>query len=258
MANITKKHRQERRGLTQKEEDFCVYYVKNGGAAKAFLAAYGRGKRKDTTVARMANTLLNKPKLIKRIDELKAKVTKQAEFGIADVFNRWVQIAIADPADIVRLRRTCCRHCYGINHEYQYTEREFALEQAEAIAKKKEPPQRPLGGFNFNATLKPVPTCTVCYGEGVESVYVEDTRSLTGPAKHLYAGIKQTRDGLQILMRDQDEALRNIAKYLGMFKNTIELTGKNGLPVATISGPSMNAVDAAKIYQQIMSGDYQT
>jgi hypothetical protein len=61
---------------------------------------------------------------------------------------------------------------------------------------------------------------------------VEETRKLKGSARRLYGGLKQDKDGrIQVLMRDQDAALNNIAKYLGMVVDKRELSGPNGQPV---------------------------
>jgi phage terminase small subunit len=34
-------------------------------------------------------------------------------------------IAVADPRELIEYRRTCCRHCWGLEHEYQRTTREI-------------------------------------------------------------------------------------------------------------------------------------
>ena len=61
--------------------------------------------------------------------------------------------------------------------------------------------------------------------------FPKDTRHLSEGARRLYAGIKVTKDGIEIKMRDQDAALVNIAKHLGMFVNKHEQSGSDGDPV---------------------------
>jgi phage terminase small subunit len=62
-------------------------------------------------------------------------------------------------------------------------------------------------------------------------VHAADTRTLSPKAKLLYAGVKQTRDGFEIKMRDQDKAMENVAKHLGMFVEKHEHTGADGGPI---------------------------
>ena len=42
----------------------------------------------------------------------------------------------------------------------------------------------------------------------------------------LYAGVKQTREGLEIKMHDQQKALENAARHLGMFQDKLEVTSR--------------------------------
>ncbi len=54
-------------------------------------------------------------------------------------------------------------------------------------------------------------------------MHVHDTRSLQGAARRLYAGLKQGKDGLQVLMADREKALENVARHLGMFNDKLEV-----------------------------------
>ena len=55
---------------------------------------------------------------------------------------------------------------------------------------------------------------------------------MKGNSRKLFAGIKKTKDGIEIKTRDQSEALANIAKFLGMNVERKELSGPGGGPVA--------------------------
>jgi hypothetical protein len=72
----------------------------------------------------------------------------------------------------------------------------MALDEALAAG---EPAPEFAGGIGYNATLEPHPDCPECFGRGVESVIVTDTRKLTGKAAKLYAGAQQTKDGVKAL-----------------------------------------------------------
>jgi phage terminase small subunit len=65
--------------------------------------------------------------------------------------------------------------------------------------------------------------------------YFAATELLTGSAKKLFVGVKRTRDGMEVKLRDQDAALHNLARYLGMFIERKEITGANGQPIAIAS-----------------------
>lgn len=47
------------------------------------------------------------------------------------------------------------------------------------------------------------------------------------------AEVAQTRDGLKIKFHDKRAALVDIGRHLGMFKEKVEITGKDGQPVQT-------------------------
>jgi len=162
--------------------------------------------------------------------------SKRTEISADRVLQHWWDIATADPNDIVHLRRVCCRHCYGIDHKYQWwDEKEYraAVQAAELSANGEEQPVIPsdYGGYGFNRLLPPHKECPFCSGEGIPEVHIEDTCNLGPKAKLLYAGIKQTQAGIEVKFRDQDKAMENVAKHLGMFVEKHEHTGTGGGPI---------------------------
>ncbi|WP_192951275.1 hypothetical protein [Pantoea vagans] len=44
-------------------------------------------------------------------------------------------------------------------------------------------------------------------------VYLADTCDITGPSRRLIAGVKKAKFGIEIMMRDQDTALKNLAAF---------------------------------------------
>lgn len=92
------------------------------------------------------------------------------------------------------------------------------------------------GGYGFDATLSPHADCPECHGEGFGEVHALDTRNLNGPAKLLYAGAKQTSQGIEVKLHDQAKALENVAKHLGMFKADIEIGGNLTINVVKRGG----------------------
>lgn len=238
--------------LTIKQEAFSVEYVRCGNASDAYRFAYNAEKMKSVTINRKAAELMDNGGVAARIAELRAIVAKKAEFTLLDVLRHWVEIATANPADLVQLRRECCRHCYGINHEYHWGEMEYALACAKMIDASKRAPDAP-GGFGFTPNREPNAHCPMCYGKGIEIVHAADTRTLRGAAARLYGGLKQTRTGVEIIFRSQNDALKEIAKFYGMGKDGAIPGNPRVLP--KISEVTNDPVQAARIYQEIIMGN---
>lgn len=243
----------QRHQLTVRQEKFCIEYAKSREPGQAYRAAYNAENSSARTISTRAAELLTHSGVAARVNQLIDKAAQKCEFEVADVLKHWVAIATADPAEIMQLRRSCCRYCYGLDHEYQWsTEIEYARARAKAIQNGKERPSS-AGGFGFNATAEAAASCPNCFGLGEEQIWIEDTRKLKGGAKLLYAGVRKTNSGIQVLTRSQDDALFNIAKFLGMFKERVEVSTKNENPILTISAVTNDPVEASKIYQKIMN-----
>jgi len=146
----------------------------------------------------MACLNLRNPDVIKAIDDRRDQLAAAAGITKEFVLREWAAIASADPNDLVRVVVKRCKHCWLM-------------------------PDKDL----------PVnPDCDHCEGLGIRTILLKDSASLNGPARRLFAGAKQTKDGIEVKMRDQSEALRNIADYLGMQnKSKGELTGPGGGPI---------------------------
>lgn len=164
--------------------------------------------------------MLARPRVAAKIAKAMAAQAKRTAITADAVLARLWSIATADPRELIEYRRTCCRHCHGADFGYQRTPAEMARERAKweaAQTKKSKEEFDEQGGVGYNGTLPPHPDCPECFGEGVERVYVHDTRHLSPAALALYAGVKTTKDGLEVKMHDQAAALVNVGKHLGMF-----------------------------------------
>jgi hypothetical protein len=194
-------------------------YCKDFNATQAGI----RAGYSEKTAGSQAHDLLKNPEIRAAIEERKAQLADLAEIDAAWVLRQWKQIATADPNEIMQLRRRCCRHCYGFGHAYQWTEGEYLAAVNKAVDAGKPAPDG-MGGFGFDLNAEPNPCCPECGGLGQEILQVNDTRKLKGAAKRLYAGVQKTKDGLKIITRDQDAALANISRYLGMSKDQVNIT----------------------------------
>lgn len=156
------------------------------------------------------------------------------------VLQRYWMIATANPNELTQLRRTCCRHCYGIDHAFQWKD-EAEFENAKAreamAAKQEERPPRDItdeGGYGFDSSLSPHAKCPECHGDGHLSTYFQDTRNLSPAALALFAGVKQSKEGLEVKMHDQKAALDQIARHLGMFNDKLTLKGDEQNPLQVL------------------------
>jgi phage terminase small subunit len=221
--------------LTPKQEMFVKEYLVDLNATQAAIRA-GYNKK---TAKEIGAENLTKPNIKAEIDKAILKRSERTEIKADDVLRHWHDIATADPNELIHVRRICCRHCYGVGFQYQWRdteEYEQAVERIQNAQKdSEEPVQAPsdAGGYGYHKLREPNPQCPYCWGEGHMEVHAADTRTLSPKAKLLYAGVKQTRDGFEIKMRDQDKAMENVAKHLGMFVEKHEHTGADGGPIQT-------------------------
>lgn len=212
--------------LTAKHKKFADEYLIDLNAT----AAYGRAgyKAKGNAAEVNASRLLSNAKVQEYIQQRMKDRAKRTEITQDRVLEYWWTIATADPNELIYHRRVCCRHCFGVDHEYQWTDAEEYERAviAAKTAKGKLPIPNNYGGYGFDQTIRPHPKCPKCKGEGYGDVQATDTRDLSPQARALYAGVKQSTTGLEVKMRDQDKALENVARHLGMFNDKLKLEGE--------------------------------
>lgn len=241
---------------------FVEEYVKDRNGAQAVIrAGYTQNARSASVTA---TRLLAEPNIMELVDAEMARVSQEARVEAADVLRDWLALATADPCKVVKVRRLNCRHCWGEGHAYQWTAQEYAQAcdaALDAPTKSKAKPKLPdcSGGLGYNRAADPNPDCPECGGEGVVDVFCADLDTLTGPERKLIQSVKQTPGGgIEVKLRDQDAALSNLARYLGLLIEKRELTGKNGKPLLTASVPLELPTDAsalAALYAQIVGSD---
>jgi len=212
--------------LNDRQTRFAQEYCKDFNATQAAI----RAGYSEKTAGQLGHELLKNVEIAQRIEERKEELAAIAEVDAAWVLRQWKQIATADANELTQLRRVNCRHCNGFGFQYQWTESEYARKVDEAVDRGKPAPDG-MGGFGFDVNAEPNPDCPECGGLGQELIHIADTRKLKGSARRLYAGVKKTKEGLQIITRDQDTALANISRYLGMLVDRKEISGPNGGPV---------------------------
>lgn len=192
--------------LTEKEKLFVSFFLECRDKYEAYSkAGYTGGPRN-------ARILYRKPSIAKAINQGIEQLAGQAILNAQDILRHWHEIAIADPGEVSQMRRLCCRYCWGENFLYQWRDiDEFDKAAAKASTDGKPAPE--YGGLGFMPNDDPNPECPRCAGEGIEDVFLTDTRDLVGPARRLIAGVKKTKFGIEVMTRDQDAALKNLAAF---------------------------------------------
>jgi phage terminase small subunit len=216
--------------LSAKVKLFCnEYLIDMNGKQAAIRSGYS-----EKTAEVQASRLLSNVKVQDYIAIRMKKREERTEITQDMVLARWWKIATADPRKLVAYHRCACRYCYGKDHVYQWIdEAEFIKEYEAAASFAESNPDEPgdipdnKGGYGFNPTVTPHANCPKCFGRGHGEVAAQDTRELDDQTALLYAGVKQTKEGLEIKMQDQGAALENVAKHLGMFIDRKEIRTGN-------------------------------
>lgn len=248
--------------LTAQKQAFAEHYAAHRDGPGAYRHAYNvRAGTTDKSVSNAASKLLADPEIMATVEQIAtaAVATAPVTFDVAAALTRWLEIASADPDELIGLRVGCCRHCYGAGGLYQWHEVEYLarLDEAERLQRNGDLQAQlpdPAGGFGYDHTAAPNPSCWKCRGEGVERVVARDTSKLTASSKLLYGGVKQKRDGVEIIIADRQKALENACRIIGAFSDRLKLDGSIGVMAAVLK---LEATDdpqaAARAYQELMA-----
>lgn len=210
--------------LTPTEERFVEEYLIDLNGTQAYMRAYPTAKATSARV--QACRLLADPNIADAIAAAKAARSKATAITSEEALQHVWGIATADTRELVEYRIGCCRHCWGENYRYQRTAGEFERDEVE-LAKANERAVEsnktvlafdPKGGIGFDKRIAPNRECPECFGEGVGRTVFKDTARLSPGAAALYAGVKETKDGLQVLTHNKGEALEKVFKHLGLYE----------------------------------------
>lgn len=201
--------------LTDKQQRFVDEYMVDLNATQAAIRA---GYSPDTAGA-IGHENLKKPEIQSALAA--ARKSQQERTGVnADrvVLEAW-HILTADARELVELKTGCCRHCYGEGHKFQRTVGEMNREREVWIDKGNEPSAfDEQGGIGFNPLLTPHPECPECGGDGHARVVLKDSRQYSPQAKAIYAGAKEGKYGIEVLMHDKGAAMEKLFKHLGLYE----------------------------------------
>lgn len=84
--------------LTDKQKEFCLYYIKYFNATKAYQKAYGCAY---TTARTNGSALLANTNISEEIDRLKSEQAFELKLDARDILQKYIDIAFADITDFV-------------------------------------------------------------------------------------------------------------------------------------------------------------
>lgn len=219
-------------------------------AWRAYQRVYRVTNQKTCEAA--ASRLLSLVKVQRAIMAGEEARLKRVEYSQDQMFNRLHQMLAADVNEIVEHRRENCRHCHGIDFLYQWideAEHEKICDEIDRSLQDGQMPQYPSseGGFGFNSHQEPHPDCPNCGGDGYGRTHIHDTRYLSPGARMLYAGVKQTKEGIEAKVNDQLAVARLMMQHMGMLDPKLTLKGDSENPLvalfAQLAGNTLKPVD---------------
>jgi hypothetical protein len=199
-------------GLTEKEALFAWGCVKTNSRIGGYRFAGYSDTNKNTAYVE-ASRLYRKPKIARAIRELKNRMRKRYTADLDEIVDQLVAITKADPNALTQYRRLNCRYCWGENHLYQWRDiQEFDRAAEKNMKDGKAEPE--YGGLGFIENADPNPDCPRCYGEGSGDIFISDTRDLDGPDRQFLLGVKQTKNGIEVITEDKKAARQMLIQLI--------------------------------------------
>lgn len=243
--------------LTPKQQMFIKEYLVDLNATQAAI----RAGYSEKSAKQIGEQNLSKHDIAAAIQVEMAKRAENTGITAEKVLQELWNIALTDAGELVEHKVGCCRHCWGVDFKYQRTPNEYerALNSFTAAHRawetgndayrqaNLEPVFNEAGGIGFNATRAPNPECPECFGEGVGRVIIKDTSNVPSHVKSLFAGVKQTQNGIEIKMHPKDRALEMLGRHLKLFTDQVKHTGDVNNPVALL----LQQIPAASSFQPI-------
>lgn len=254
--------------LTPKQEAFCYALVETGNRALAYRRAY------DIPVNTKPAWIWKESSLLAQAPHVRAKIAQLMEAAASKtVANKaqlikflWDRIHV-DRRELINHVRRCCRHCFGVNGQYQWTdEMEYAqaVQQAhndnmllDEAARKELPTDE--GGYGFDPHKEPSVTCAhpACMGDGFGKTVIVDTTKLQGAAATVYEGVKETKNGIELIMASVKDDIAMLSKLLGWSIDKVEgslNTNPGALPDEAYNIPSTaTPEEASRKYLALVS-----
>lgn len=163
--------------LTDKQRLFCLYFVKNFNATKAYQKAYGSDYE---TAMRCGSRMLRNVEVKQEIQRLKEDRMKREYLSENDIFQKYMDIAFSDITDYV----------------------EFGREQVHVM-----------GAFGPVMVVDEETGKKVPLMKNVNSVRFKESSDVDGT---IIAEVKQGKDGASIKLMDREKALQWITEHMDL------------------------------------------
>lgn len=204
--------------LDEKEKLFVHEYLQDFNASRASkIVGY-----------KYPISLKNLPNCYEVVKKLVAYRCHQLALDPNQVLNLWAQMIAWDANELSRVWVHCCPVCWAKNVPAQmsamainhwrlkwedkeskleatvegYTARPFPEDKYEVWDKRKEPN----------------PDCPECHGNGDSEIVYGDTKNLSPIGKIMFNGVTQGKLGLNFILMSKENALKNLATALELFR----------------------------------------
>ncbi len=205
--------------LEPRQERFVQEYLIDLNATQAAI----RAGYSEKSARQMGTENLSKPSIQAAISKAQAERAERTGIAADKALREAWSIATADARELVQVKVGCCRYCYGEGNRYQRTVGEMNRDREQWAEKGSDPADfDEKGGIGFNPLLAPFHSCPECGGDGNARVVLSDTRNLSQAATSLYAGAKQTKEGIEIKVHNKTAALEMVFKHLGLYEKDNE------------------------------------
>jgi hypothetical protein len=236
--------------LSDLEEIFVREYMVDWNGTQAAIRAGYSAK----SAAQTAWFLLRKPKVQVAVETLASARARRLGIDAEELMRVWSAVVNLDANEISQLRRVCCPYCWGREHQRQFTpagleaaKRQHDKDRARRLGIDSNDD---IGDFPpyedswYDKRKPPAEDCPECHGEGMAETFYADTRHLSPAARLVYAGVKEGRDGIEVLTMSKEKAADNLARALGLFKDK-----DPDVTVVNVAGEELLRVYEAKMQQ---------
>ncbi|MCU6164891.1 terminase small subunit [Enterobacter roggenkampii] len=198
-------------GLSDQQALFVFWYVKTKNRVEAYKKAGYKCEGKNLHFG--AAQIYRNIKVSRAIKALAKRMRQRYTADLDEIVDQLVAITRADPNLVSQYRRVNCRFCWGEENKYQWRdESEYEAALSKAADNGKPPPED--GGTGFIDNADPNPDCPRCQGEGKGQMIISDTRDLEGDELMYYLGVKQTKNGLEVLTESKQAARAALIRIL--------------------------------------------
>ena len=229
--------------LTPAELRFVDEYLVDLNATRAYLS--GHPGVKETTAASEGHRYLRNHKVAEAIQAGRAALSAATGITAERVLKEIASLAYGDARELVEYRIGACRYCWGDGHRFQRTPAEFEHDEAGHDPDKGVFDEK--GGVGYSFKKEPHADCPECAGLGKGRMIINDTRNLSQSAVAMYAGVKTSKDGIEVKTHDKVQALDKLARHLGVFKADNEQVKPDGMPPEMIAAAMLSLKKAQDV-----------